>query len=224
MKHGRWINKIVCLHSRSLNPELYGRLSLEVHFNYRLLALPCRNIWLLDLIVCDLSTSVVQITEPRTVQQSPSYVSSGVLYGSSSMPMGMYGMNMGPSMFQSVNANHHVSSDQATSKGKSRESDFEAAFAQVAASLPPVQSESLRIVEVDDSVTDIEEALKNANLKSNTESDIEYGNDFKRCVPKYIIANSADWFANTGFGITFRTPTFHHPKKISQNGRLSSTS
>lgn len=56
-------------------------------------------------------------------------------------------------------------------KGKGKEADFEAAFAQVAASLSPIEAQTSRVEEVDDSITDIEEALKNVSFKSEVEGD-----------------------------------------------------
>ncbi|KAF6763080.1 peroxisome targeting signal receptor [Ephemerocybe angulata] len=49
-------------------------------------------------------------------------------------------------------------------KGKSREADFEAAFAQIAESLTSAQAESSK--EVEDQLSNLEEALKNASLDS----------------------------------------------------------
>ncbi|KAH7924256.1 TPR-like protein [Leucogyrophana mollusca] len=97
--------------------------------------------------------------------QRPSYMGSGGLYNSS-MSMGMYGAGMGPSFYQSYNGVPQTLSDQG--KGKGREADFEAAFAQVAASMHPVQAESSsRIVEIDDSVTSVDEALKSVHLNDD---------------------------------------------------------
>ena len=56
-------------------------------------------------------------------------------------------------------------------KGKGREADFEAAFAQVAASLSPIEAQTSRVEEVDDSMADIEDALKNVSIKSEEEED-----------------------------------------------------
>jgi len=98
-------------------------------------------------------------------QQIPSYPFSGGLYGSS-MPMGMYGMNMNSNMYQ---ANYGISSDQG--KGKGKEADFEAAFARAAASFAPTQVGTSRIVEVGDSVTDLEEGLESATLGGDTKGD-----------------------------------------------------
>lgn len=53
-------------------------------------------------------------------------------------------------------------------KGKSREADFDAAFAQAAAFLPSQEAGTSGIVEVNDGVTDIEEALKSTTLKDHT--------------------------------------------------------
>ncbi|KAK7035448.1 Peroxisomal membrane signal receptor PTS1 [Paramarasmius palmivorus] len=60
-------------------------------------------------------------------------------------------------------------------KGKNREADFEAAFDQYAASLTPVEKEQSRIVELNDSVTNIEEAMKSASLNEG-----ELGTDFRK--------------------------------------------
>lgn len=80
-------------------------------------------------------------------------------YGSA---MPMYGMN-GSNMYYGTNTNFNLV-DQGKGKGKGREADFEAAFAQVAASLQPAQQETSRIVEVDDGLMDIHEALQNTSL------------------------------------------------------------
>lgn len=95
-----------------------------------------------------------------------------------------YGMNMGSNALQSYN----VVSDSVKGKGKGREADFEAAFAQAAASLSSAQTEKSRIVEVDAGVTDIEEALKSTNLDDKVK-DI----NFKR----YSAATSYSYVHNT---------------------------
>lgn len=54
-------------------------------------------------------------------------------------------------------------------KGKSREADFEAAFAQIAASFPQAESSSH-----EDGIEKIEEALKNTSLEGDvTEADLK---------------------------------------------------
>ncbi|TFK44351.1 hypothetical protein BDQ12DRAFT_593404 [Crucibulum laeve] len=108
-------------------------------------------------------------------QQQPSFMTSP-MYGSS-MSMGMYGMN-NPGMFYGMNGG--IETMDQKGKGKSKEADFEAAFAQIAASLSPAQEQvsSSRIVEVEDGVTDLEDALKNTTL--GEEPDAEYGTDFKK--------------------------------------------
>ena len=75
------------------------------------------------------------------------------------MSMGMNGMGM----FQPA---HFGTTDQGKGKGKGKgklkQADFEAAFATF-----DQQPESPRIVEVDDGVTGVEEAMKNATLLSD---------------------------------------------------------
>ena len=70
-------------------------------------------------------------------------------------------MNMSAGMYH---GNFGVSSDMGKGKGKLREADFEAAFAQAAASFSPVQAEASRIVEVGDSLASMDEAMKNIAL------------------------------------------------------------
>ena len=71
------------------------------------------------------------------------------------MSMGMNGMGM----FQPA---HFGTTDQGKEKGKLKQADFEAAFAAF-----DQQPECPRIVEVDDGVTGVEEAMKNATLLSD---------------------------------------------------------
>lgn len=71
---------------------------------------------------------------------------------------------MGPNLYQE---NYWATLDQVKGKGKSRDVDFEAAFAQVAASLPPSQTETQKIVEVDNEVASIAETLENATLEEH---------------------------------------------------------
>ncbi|KAF8973077.1 hypothetical protein BDZ97DRAFT_1900894 [Flammula alnicola] len=107
-------------------------------------------------------------------QQRPSYM--GSMYGGS-MPMGMYGMGMNAPSMQYGTAANFTAVDQG--KGKAREADFEAAFAQIVESLGPAEAQSSRIEEVDDDITTIEEALKNASLKAG-EEDGEHSLDFQK--------------------------------------------
>jgi peroxin-5 len=76
--------------------------------------------------------------------------------------MGMYGMNMGSPMFQQGQI-------PMNGKGKSREADFEAAFALIADS-HTTQSETARIVEVQDGETGLEEALNQTKLTEGKDS------------------------------------------------------
>lgn len=94
----------------------------------------------------------------------------------SAIPVGMYGGNNLPHF--GLNTNFNVA--EGKGKGKGREADFEAAFAQVAASFTHAQTEASGFVEVEDEITDIEKALKNASLNAS-ESDAEQGADFQKC-------------------------------------------
>ncbi|KAJ6625896.1 peroxisome targeting signal receptor [Mycena sp. CBHHK59/15] len=101
-------------------------------------------------------------------QQRPSAYGSSMPMGmySSSMPMGMYGMNMGSSVFQQAPM-------QMSGKGKTREADFEAAFAQIASSHPQAQSETSRIEEVEDGATGLEEALGKTKLEEDSTTEFK---------------------------------------------------
>jgi peroxin-5 len=81
--------------------------------------------------------------------------------------MGMYGRNMNPSMYGS----YGISPDQSKGKGKLKEADFEAAFAQAETSFAPVQRETGKIVEVDDSIADVGEASQNLTVGGDTKVD-----------------------------------------------------
>ncbi|EGO00115.1 hypothetical protein SERLA73DRAFT_180560 [Serpula lacrymans var. lacrymans S7.3] len=111
-----------------------------------------------------------------SVQQRPSYMGNSGMYGGS-MPYGIYGGAMNQSSYQGFSNNYALASDQAKGKGKSREVDFEEAFAQAAASFNPIQAETSRIVEVDESVTDIEQALRGTVLEDDTKTGV-LGSDF----------------------------------------------
>lgn len=91
--------------------------------------------------------------------------------------MGMYGIGSGLGMYQGMN-NIAV---EGKGKGREREADFEAAFAQVAASLSPARAETSRIVEVGNGITNLEEVVQGLSLNS-AEADTEYGTDFKTSV------------------------------------------
>lgn len=97
------------------------------------------------------------------------------------MPVTMYGANS--VAHHGLNANFNVVGSKG--KGKSREADFEAAFAQIAASLSPAQAEVSGLVEIEDAVTNIEESLKNVSLNVS-ESDVERGTDFQKCATSIL--------------------------------------
>ena len=85
----------------------------------------------------------------------------------SAMPMGMYGMGMGHSMFQPIGTNFSPITDMGKGKGKLQDADFEAAFAQFASMNP--QSETGRITEVDATTEDLEAALEQTKLDDGEE-------------------------------------------------------
>ncbi|KAJ7497554.1 hypothetical protein FB451DRAFT_1211928 [Mycena latifolia] len=86
-------------------------------------------------------------------QQRPSYMSSLGQYGGM-MPMGMYGAGMAQAFPAQMNG-----------KGKSREADFEAAFAQIAAAHPQTEAQTARIEEVEDGATGLEETIAGTKLE-----------------------------------------------------------
>ncbi|CCM01916.1 uncharacterized protein FIBRA_03988 [Fibroporia radiculosa] len=63
-------------------------------------------------------------------------------------------------------------------KGKGKEIDFEAAFAQATASFATEHAGSARIVEVEDSTDDLTERLQESRLEGGGDS-LEYGTDFQ---------------------------------------------
>ncbi|KAJ6594164.1 hypothetical protein B0H19DRAFT_1012254 [Mycena capillaripes] len=112
------------------------------------------------------SSSQQQMSRPD-YQQRPSYMSSLGQYGS---PMGM-GMGMGMGMYGPAMSQQFPA--QMNGKGKSREADFEAAFAQIVADHPQAQAQTARIEEVQDGATGLEEALGQTQLDDGS-------TDFKR--------------------------------------------
>ncbi|KAJ6587168.1 hypothetical protein DFH09DRAFT_1142802 [Mycena vulgaris] len=90
-------------------------------------------------------------------QQRPSYMASLGQYGGA-MPMGMYGPGM---------AQMNGFPVQMNGKGKSREADFEAAFAQIAAAHPQTEAQTARIEEVEDGATGLEETLSATKIEDH---------------------------------------------------------
>ncbi|KIM45315.1 hypothetical protein M413DRAFT_441996 [Hebeloma cylindrosporum] len=86
-----------------------------------------------------------------------------------SMPVAMYGLSS--PMQYGINANFTAVDH---GKGKAREADFEAAFAKIAESLGPEETQTSRIEEVDERVTEIEEKLKNATLNAGEDEDLNF--------------------------------------------------
>jgi peroxin-5 len=92
----------------------------------------------------------------------------------STMPMGTFGTNMGSAVYQ---GNYGMSIDQVRNKGKTRDADFEAAFAQVADSLPSARAESIE----NSDMADVENALREVTLETNKEGEVaNQGVDFQR--------------------------------------------
>jgi peroxin-5 len=87
------------------------------------------------------------------------------------------GMGMGMGMYGPAMA--HQFPAQINGKGKSREADFEAAFAQIVADHPQTQGQTARIEEVQDGVTGLEETLEKTQLEDKDDSTTE----FKRSKP-----------------------------------------
>ncbi|KAI0369650.1 TPR-like protein [Pilatotrama ljubarskyi] len=117
--------------------------------------------------------SVAQIARPASQQNMPMqsnlsqapYMSPG-LYGRS-MPTGMSSFAMGmPQMSMD------------TGKGKGKEIDFDAAFAQFAASYAG-QSEGAKITEVDDRVEQLAENLQETSIDKEKEENPYRGTDFE---------------------------------------------
>ncbi|KAG1808340.1 hypothetical protein EV424DRAFT_1574351 [Suillus variegatus] len=106
---------------------------------------------------------------PETQRQQ--FVGSHGMYGTS---MGLYG-NMGQPFFQGFNATP-LSADASKGKGKAREADYEAAFAQYAASLQNQSESASRIVELDDNAATLEQAMENVKLG---DTELKTNGDFK---------------------------------------------
>ncbi|EKM54250.1 uncharacterized protein PHACADRAFT_97499 [Phanerochaete carnosa HHB-10118-sp] len=106
-------------------------------------------------------------------QQQPSYMSS--------MTSGMYGMRQGMMYPMNMGAVMSPPPIQATDKGKgkNREIDFDAAFAQLDEALGPSPEEAARVAEFDD-VADLSEAMERAQLREAAEQNKErVGSDFE---------------------------------------------
>lgn len=76
---------------------------------------------------------------------------------------------------------------QGKGKGKSRQEDFEAAFAQFASSVP---AEKARIVEVGDGIEELENAMRSAGIDESQQEDssaAEYGTNFQKYALRYFL-------------------------------------
>ncbi|KAJ3809162.1 hypothetical protein F5876DRAFT_44473 [Lentinula aff. lateritia] len=107
--------------------------------------------------------------QPQTMTSDPapqmaSYMPQVAMYGNYVPHNHLFAMG-GPPLMQNYTP---PIVDFVEGKGKSREADFDAAFAQAAAFLPSQEAGTSGIVEVNDGVTDIEEALKSTTLQDHT--------------------------------------------------------
>lgn len=127
-------------------------------------------------------TSSVAVSGPAqsTALQRPdysqtSYMSQGLYSGGMARPM-MYG--------SSFNAYGNPLQALDKGKGKGKEIDFEAAFAEATASLTSNQAGGARIVEVGDDVSNVTESLQSASLDQRQDEAEEpsMGSDFQTLV------------------------------------------
>jgi hypothetical protein len=136
--------------------------------------------------------------------------------------MGAYGMGMAGSMYPQFAPTAAATLQQDKGKGKSRDADFEAAFAQVAASLPQAQA-TAHIVEVTDEekVDEVAESLRKSTLE-DAQDDVP---DFKEWVRKPIDINRACLTGScTESGTRSKPLTSPRPRRIWRSGKRSSTS
>ena len=166
MNLGLWSSSIKCVLTRNHRKPL-GQLSLAALHRYIHLHPPYSKACQADLNVSTYIYSSTPLSlDYLAVQQQPSYMSSVGSYAGP-MPMGVYSMTP-PTLQYGSNPNFSILNQ---GKGKGREADFEAAFAQVAASLSPIEVQTSRVEEVDDGIADIADTLKNVSFKSEVEED-----------------------------------------------------
>ncbi|KAJ4476947.1 hypothetical protein C8J55DRAFT_516205 [Lentinula edodes] len=104
------------------------------------------------------------MTSDLSAPQMASYMPQVAMYGNYVPHNNLFAMG-GPPLSQNYTL---PIAGSVEGKGKSREADFDAAFAQAAAFLPSQEAGTSGIVEVNDGVTDIEEALKSTTLQDHT--------------------------------------------------------
>jgi hypothetical protein len=166
MNFGLWSSSIKCVLTRNHRKPL-GQLSLTALHRYIHLHRPYSKVRQADPNVSTYVYSSTPLSlDDLSVQQQPSYMSSLGSYAGP-MPMGIYSMTP-PTLQHGTNPNFSIVNQ---GKGKGREADFEAAFAQVAASLSPIEVQTSRVEEVDDGIADIADTLKNVSFKSEVEED-----------------------------------------------------
>jgi hypothetical protein len=183
-------SSIKCVLTRNHRKPL-GQLSLAALHRYIHLHRPYSKAFQAGLNVSTYICASTHLSlHDLAVQQQPSYMSSLGSYASP-MPIGIYSMSP-PTMQYGSNPNFSIVNQ---GKGKGREADFEAAFAQVAASLGPIEAQTSRVEEVDDSIADIEDTLKNVSLKSE---EAEYGTDYKMYDILISLININFWIQDMG--------------------------
>lgn len=154
-------------------------------------------------------------------QQNP-YIPSQQYY-QPSMPMGMYD-NAG--LGQQFNPIQDIPVGKG--KGRLREEDFEAAFAEVAASMTTNSvAETARIVEVPVSATDMLEAAMHNVSVDDTEkldSSVRYGTDFQTYVIVLMRHRNTLLNHKTEYGIISRIHPCLPLKRMQPDGKLNLTS
>ena len=148
---------------------------------------------------------------PTTQHQRPSFTTPSGFNGRLA-PVGIVSMNPPPSFFPGISVNTTIV--EGKGKGKAREVDFEAAFAQVAASISPQAETSTT-----DSVDTITTTLNDTSLADPENTEFR----------QFVLFNQRNrdsliYATKIGSGTNFRTLIFPRRRKIWQNGNLNSTS
>lgn len=148
-------------------PELYEAWKIEQQRNMPVFGEP--TAWAAEFDPHQSSSNSLhaQTTNPHKLSSMPSVGIHRQL-----VPVGMYGMSPSPGLYQGNYTNNAVV--EGKGKGKGREVDFEAAFAQAAASLSPAQPAA----STEDDVVDVTAALDNTRLHP-ADGEAEDGVEFR---------------------------------------------
>lgn len=189
-------------------PELYEAWKIEQQRNMPVFGEP--TAWAAEFDPHQSSSNSLhaQTTNPHKLSSMPSVGIHRQL-----VPVGMYGMSPSPGLYQGNYTNNAVV--EGKGKGKGREVDFEAAFAQAAASLSPAQPAA----STEDDVVDVTAALDNTRLHP-ADGEAEDGVEFRQSV-SFILMSLQPLMLGSAFGISFRTPTYRHQRTICQSGNLN---